>query len=586
MVAETKSKVHLRFALISFAIVALFAGGFVFLAREVVRIHGETQAARTTSMLVGAPLRHLLDGSSEAAPSQAELRARAGAGAGRFVAGDVLAIRIWWAQDEEVFATGDRTLANGAPAAGVRFARTRLNNGAPIFAAYVDGNGYIIEIDRDAAAIDPAIIELQNILTGLAALFAAAFFALLQGGFLFSIRRFVRDHHRLQFLYTTGQEIRSSLDLHEVLAQIAREGARLANAQYGLVALYDSGTGDLMLRSTYDHATGATAAHQRAIEEWFLRRCIATNTTIVSTQPAPAYRQLFGPEMILEGQVSLLCVPMSLRDRVIGAVTMVRPAGPHAGYAPGEIRTVEELANQAVMAVEQALLFQKVRSYADELELSYDTTLKVLMAALDTKDDVTEGHCERVARLTSQLARAMKVPEAALIDMERGALLHDVGKIGVPDAVLRKPKDLNEMEWEAMRKHPLLAGLLVSKVGFLEGALPILLYHHERFDGTGYPFRLEGDKIPLDARIFSVVDSYDAMTSDRPYRKAMSHEEAMEEIRENSGTQFDPEVVEVFDELMGSRPDLHARPHAISDEHIDHDEPEADGAPADEEHAA
>jgi HD-GYP domain-containing protein (c-di-GMP phosphodiesterase class II) len=231
---------------------------------------------------------------------------------------------------------------------------------------------------------------------------------------------------------------------------------------------------------------------------------------------------------------------------------------------------VEDLASQAVAAVEQAQLFARVRSDANELENSYDTTLKVLMAALDAKDNDTEGHCERVAKLTVQLARFMGVPEASLVDIERGALLHDVGKIGVPDAVLKQPKKLSPMEWEAMRKHPLLAGVMVSKVGFLEKALPILLYHHERYDGLGYPFGLVEDNIPLEARIFSIVDAYDAMTSDRPYRAAMSHDAAMAEVQANSGSQFDPDVVTSFERLMASRPDL--RDNTGHHMHDGHDE--------------
>jgi HD-GYP domain-containing protein (c-di-GMP phosphodiesterase class II) len=211
---------------------------------------------------------------------------------------------------------------------------------------------------------------------------------------------------------------------------------------------------------------------------------------------------------------------------------------------------VEEMAGQAAMAVEQAVLFAKMRSYASEVELSYDTTLKVLMAALDTKDAATHGHSERVSRLTVAVAKEMGVPRERLVDIERGALLHDVGKIGVPDNVLQKPASLTEREYEAMQKHPLLAGLMISNVGFLEGAMPILLYHHERFDGTGYPFGLKGEAIPLEARIFTVVDAYDAMTSDRPYRKARPPEVAMDEIERNAGVQFDPIVVEAFTRVI------------------------------------
>jgi HD-GYP domain-containing protein (c-di-GMP phosphodiesterase class II) len=168
----------------------------------------------------------------------------------------------------------------------------------------------------------------------------------------------------------------------------------------------------------------------------------------------------------------------------------------------------------------------------------------------------------------------MGIGEGDLVNIERGALLHDVGKIGVPDAVLKKPAALNDLEWEAMRRHPLLAGVMISKIEFLEGATPILLYHHERYDGAGYPFGLAEDKIPLEARIFSIVDAYDAMTSDRPYRAAMRHEVAMAEITRNSGTQFDPKVVRAFEFLMNERPDLRARTSAARDaaEHHDTDD--------------
>jgi HD-GYP domain-containing protein (c-di-GMP phosphodiesterase class II) len=174
----------------------------------------------------------------------------------------------------------------------------------------------------------------------------------------------------------------------------------------------------------------------------------------------------------------------------------------------------------------------------------------------------------------------MGVPEASLVDIERGALLHDVGKIGVPDAVLKQPKKLTHMEWEAMRKHPLLAGVMVSKVGFLEKALPILLYHHERYDGGGYPFGLTDENIPLEARIFSIVDAYDAMTSDRPYRSAMSHEEAMAEVRVNCGSQFDPNVVDAFERLMAARPDLRDNSGHRMDSSHDHDAEQERDEPA------
>ncbi|MHB8377671.1 MAG: GAF and HD-GYP domain-containing protein [Dehalococcoidia bacterium] len=559
----------------SFLLVVLTAAGFIMVARAIIAGAETASTVRGTRSIVGAPVQAALDGGRATAISPDDLRRRADAVL-PFIAGDVLAVRVW--------SGGNLLFSRGAPmpVAPAPFdrasARFNASAGQSVFATYLHGPNYVIEIDRPAAPIDNATSALQDGVMNFTAMVALLAFGLTQAAFWLSVRRWAGQHRRLAFMYTRGQQIRASLDFHDVAAQITHDGAMLVKAQYGFLALFEADTGDLLLRASYDALTGQEDEHQRSVDEWFLRRCVATNTTIISTQPAAACSQTLGVELGLDGRVTLLCVPMALRDRVIGALAFIRSSS-HGRYGPAEVRLVEELADQAVMAVEQSLLFAKVRSYADELEMSYDTTLKVLMAALDTKDDATEGHCERVAKLTAHLARQMEIPEAALVDMERGALLHDVGKIGVPDAVLKKPKELNELEWEAMRKHPLLAGVMVGKVGFLEGALPILLYHHERYDGAGYPFGLVGDKIPLDARIFSIVDSYDAMTSDRPYRKAMSHEEAMAEVRANSGTQFDPLVVVAFEELMATKPHLQVRsPHPISRDHIAHD----DGFPAPE----
>ena len=291
-------------------------------------------------------------------------------------------------------------------------------------------------------------------------------------------------------------------------------------------------------------ANSSVALHQREISDWLFHRVLATGTTTVVATWKADYGRVFCMD-IEEAPMSIVCVPMTLRNKVTGVIAVLRHSTSE-GFSGTEVRMLEELAAQSAMAVEQANLFAKVRAYASELELTYDTTLKALSAALDAKDAATEGHSERVANLTTAIAREINVPEEKLVDIERGALLHDVGKIGVPDAVLRKPRTLSRREWQAMQRHPLLAGILVSKIGFLEGALPILLYHHERFDGKGYPFGLEGDRIPLEARIFAVVDAYDAMTSDRPYRKAVGHAEAIQEIVAHSGTQFDPAIVEAF----------------------------------------
>ena len=188
---------------------------------------------------------------------------------------------------------------------------------------------------------------------------------------------------------------------------------------------------------------------------------------------------------------------------------------------------------------------QVERLYQD-LEESYESTLQALVTALDFRDNETQGHSFRVVEYASKVAEAIGVGEPELTWIRRGAILHDVGKIGVPDAILRKPGKLDADEWIEMRKHPEMGYRMLKHIKFLKPALDIVLCHQERFDGSGYPRGLEGEGIPLGARIFAVVDTFDAMTSDRPYRAALTIEVAREEINRFSGAQFDPHVAEAF----------------------------------------
>jgi len=414
----------------------------------------------------------------------------------------------------------------------------------PIYAAADHEIAATVQVYRDYSATASSIAATQRFLYVCLGLGLLLLYAVLQAGAWGVTGTLAKDHSRLAYLYQTGEHVRSSLDLQEVLSLIVRDSTLVAQGHYGMVCLADKESNGLAARATYDHEKASVAFHNREVSEWLFHRVLATGETNIVGNWRAEYRAVFSMD-IASTPMALLCVPMTLRNKVTGVIAVLRrPSG--EGFSRVEAKMLEELAAQSAMAVEQANLFARVRAYASELELSYDTTLKALSAALDAKDAATEGHSERVANLTLAIAREMKVPEERLVDIERGALLHDVGKIGVPDAILRKPKTLSRREWQAMQRHPLLAGILVSKVGFLEGALPILLYHHERFDGDGYPFGLAGDRIPLEARIFAVVDAYDAMTSDRPYRKAVTPDVAVKEITTNSGTQFDPLAVEAF----------------------------------------
>ena len=186
------------------------------------------------------------------------------------------------------------------------------------------------------------------------------------------------------------------------------------------------------------------------------------------------------------------------------------------------------------------------RKVRQELQRAYRLNLKALTTALEAREHGIERHCERVAYYTKVLARRMGLDDGYTKDIVRGALLHDIGKIGVRDSILLKPGKLTPEEEEEVKKHPVIGANILKGIDYFARAIEVVLYHHERWDGKGYPFGLSGEKIPLSARIFSVVDAFDAMTTDRPYRKKMSIEDATKEIKRCAGSQFDPEVVRAF----------------------------------------
>ena len=200
-------------------------------------------------------------------------------------------------------------------------------------------------------------------------------------------------------------------------------------------------------------------------------------------------------------------------------------------------RNLEQLVEERTSQLSGAL---------SKLEQSYDDTLEALGSALDLKDAETEGHCQRVTAFTISIARAMPVPNPYLPVLARAAFLHDIGKMAIPDGILRKPGPLDDAEKQIMRKHCEIGYNMLIRIPFLRDAAEIVLAHQEFFDGSGYPRGLRGEQIPLGARIFTIADSLDAMISDRPYRKALPLNHAREEIRRCSGTQFDPKMVDVF----------------------------------------
>jgi HD-GYP domain-containing protein (c-di-GMP phosphodiesterase class II) len=245
-----------------------------------------------------------------------------------------------------------------------------------------------------------------------------------------------------------------------------------------------------------------------------------------------------------EGTAAYVAIPLLAKGQVQGVLTLF-----HRSPLTHEhewLDFAEALAGQAAIAVDNARLFQNLQSANRELALAYDTTIEGWSRALDLRDKETEGHSRRVTEMTLILARQMNLSEAELVHVRRGALLHDIGKMSIPDAILLKPGPLTEEEWEIMRRHPRYAYDLLAPIAYLRPALDIPHCHHEKWDGSGYPQGLKGDQIPLVARIFAVADVYDALSSDRPYRSAWPEEKVRAHIAALAGTHFDPGMLEAF----------------------------------------
>jgi len=258
-----------------------------------------------------------------------------------------------------------------------------------------------------------------------------------------------------------------------------------------------------------------------------------------------------------EGFVAYYAVPLVAKGQVKGVLDIFhrQPLEPDEEW----VDFLETLAGQAAVAIDNAALFDGLQRSHIELALAYDTTLEGWTRALDLRDKETEGHTQRVTQMTLRLARAMGIPESELPHIYRGALLHDIGKMGIPDSILLKPGPLTPEEWEVMRRHPVYAYELLSPIAYLKPSLDIPYCHHEKWDGSGYPRGLKGEEIPLAARIFSVVDVWDALRSARPYRPAWPEEKVVEYIREQAGKHFDPRVVDTFLSIVleGWRPGDH-----------------------------
>jgi len=263
---------------------------------------------------------------------------------------------------------------------------------------------------------------------------------------------------------------------------------------------------------------------------------------------------LRSPFFSMENFVSYYAVPLVAKGQALGVLEIFHRASLKSD--PDWINFMNTLAGQAAIAIENAMLFKNLQVSNNELTQAYERTIEGWARALHLRDRETEEHTRRVAELTVQLARLVGLGEDELVHIRRGAVLHDIGKVAIPDSILLKPGPLDEEEWKLMRRHPTIAVELLRPIAYLEPALDIPGAHHEKWDGSGYPQGLAGGNIPIAARVFALADVYDALTSDRPYRSAWTETEAVDYIRDQDGKSFDPHLTPAFLEMVGNHREI------------------------------
>lgn len=354
-----------------------------------------------------------------------------------------------------------------------------------------------------------------------------------------------RRLQQLQALRAIDMAITGSTDLRVVLGVLLERVTAALDINAASVLLLNPYSQTLEFAAGRGFRAKGIEASRVRLGEGYAGRA-ALERRIISVPDLAAMGGAFvrSAQLAGEGFVSYHAAPLIAKGEVRGVLEVFHRTL-HSSNSEW-LTFLEALAGQAAIAIENGALFNNLQRSNAELVLAYDTTLEGWSRALDLRDKETEGHTQRVAELTLRLARTVGVSEEELIHVRRGALLHDIGKMGIPDSILLKPGPLTEEEWNVMRQHPVYAYELLLPIEYLRPALDIPYCHHEKWDGTGYPRGLKSEQIPLAARIFAVVDVWDALRSERPYRPAWSAEKAQAHIREQAGKHFDPKVVKAF----------------------------------------
>jgi putative nucleotidyltransferase with HDIG domain len=341
----------------------------------------------------------------------------------------------------------------------------------------------------------------------------------------------------LRLLYKIGSDISSTLNLSEVLSIILDRISGILNVEICSILLLDETNKDYIMKCAkgLDNAVVCKTRVRvgESISGWVIEHKEGLLVENIETDPRFQHRN---DEKYYTR--SFISVPLLSKDRVIGVINVNNKKSKDI-FTKDDYRFIKGVAAEATIGIENARLYQS-------LEDSYMRTVLVLTSAIDAKDHYTNKHSQHVCEYASAVAKELNLSEEEIKNLERACKLHDIGKIGIEDTILTKPDKLTPEEWNKMKTHPSKSAEILRPLAFLNEVIKLVEQHHERYDGTGYPSSKKAEEITLGARIITVVDSFDAMFTDRPYRKALTKEAAIEELKKGSGTQFDPKVVEVF----------------------------------------
>lgn len=365
--------------------------------------------------------------------------------------------------------------------------------------------------------------------------------------------RITRQLQHMAALRAVDMAIAGNTDVNRTLRLLLEQVTGQLGVDAADILLVDRQTGKLKYAAHQGFRTRAILSAEVAMGEGYAGKAAAQgHPVLVACLRGTPRTMLSAARLESEGFYAYYCTPLIAKGAVLGVLEVY-----HRTPLPSDqqwMDLIETMAHQGAIALDNASLVQDLEKINEELVQAYDRTIEGWAHALELRDGETEGHSRRVLDLTIRLARRMGVPEEELVHIRRGALLHDMGKMGIPDEILLKNGPLDAHEWEVMRRHPTLAYEMLSRVTFLEPALDIPYCHHENWDGSGYPRGLKGEEIPLAARIFAIVDVWDALSVRRPYRDAWPEHKIWSYILAQSGRQFDPQVVQAFVEMM--KPEL------------------------------